>query len=198
MAKTRRRTPRLENSRPRRLSSDSSSLSRIQPRPSTSSGTTSNFQDNVQNDSEESVNSDLETSYEIDSEDIPELMENVNSRSPAKRKRYDSSSDESQTNRTIRIKGNFVNLDFLVNWKFPNIFGFRRTRRRHGWIKHKSQVRGQKRTLWSHRWKYYLRRMQNRSKRSHFPEYRFRNHLLPTLFPKNAEGSHWEKSNFSK
>ena len=116
MARTRRRTPRLEFSRPspRRRSSDSS-LSRIQPRPSTSSGTTSNFQDNVQNDSEESVNSDLETSYEIDSEDIPELMENVNSRSPSKRKRNDSSSDESQTNRTIRIKGNFVNLDFLVN-----------------------------------------------------------------------------------
>ena len=114
MARTRRRTPRLENSRPRRLSSDSS-LSRIQPRPSTSSGTTSNFQDNTQNDSEESVNSDLETSYEIDSEDIPELMENVNSRSPPKRKRNDSSSDESQTNRTIRIKGNFVNLDFHVN-----------------------------------------------------------------------------------
>ena len=71
---------------------------------------------------EESVSSDLETSYEIDSEDIPELMENVNSRSPAKRKRYDSSSDESQTNRTIRIKGNFVNLDFQVNWKDSNIF----------------------------------------------------------------------------
>ena len=103
MARTRRRTPRLENSRPRRKSSDSS-LSRIQPRPSTSLGTTSHVRDNVQNDSEESFNSDLETSYEIDSEDIPELM-NINGRSPPKRKRNDSSSDESQIHRTIRIKG---------------------------------------------------------------------------------------------
>ena len=130
MARTRRRTPRLENSRPRSKSNDSS-LSRIQPRPSTSSGITSHVQDNFQNDSEESFNSDLETSYEIDSEDIPELMENINGRSPPKRKRNDSSSDESQTHRTISIKGKFVNLDCLIEMIQIYLF-FRRSRRRHG------------------------------------------------------------------